>query len=57
VLEAAILATRLHLIPRAEVDNNFSRLQTIVDRTAGPREREAMALLVDYVRTSPVRPA
>ena len=57
VLEAAILATRLHLIPRAEIDANFSRLQTIIDKTAGAREREAMALLVDYVSASHLRPA
>lgn len=57
VLEAAILATRLHLIPRPEIDSNLSRLQTIVDKTAGPREREAMALLAEFVRCSPVRPA
>jgi len=57
VLEAAILSTRLHLISRSEIDIEFSRLQTIVEKTAGAREREAMALLTDYVRTSPVRPA
>ena len=56
VLEAAILATRLHLIPRTEIDADFSRLQTIVDKTAGPREREAMQLLTEYVRTSSARP-
>jgi hypothetical protein len=56
VLEAAILSTRLHLIPRSEVDADFARLQTIVDKTAGTREREAMALLTEYVRASPVRP-
>lgn len=57
ILEAAILATRLHLIPRAEIDVGFAGLQTIVDKTAGDREREAMALLTEYVRTSPVGPA
>ena len=57
VLEAAILATRLHLIPRKDINADFARLQTIVDKTASPREREAMALLTDYVRFSPARPA
>jgi hypothetical protein len=28
----------------------------IVDKTAGPREREAMALLTDYVRRAPRPP-
>jgi len=57
VLEAAILATRLHLIHRQEIDREFARLQVIVDKTAGPQEREAMALLSEYVHTSPVHPA
>jgi uncharacterized protein len=57
VLEAAILATRLHLIPRNEIDTELARLQTIVDKTAGPRESEAMALLTGYVRSSALRPA
>jgi len=51
VLEAAILATRTHLIPAAEIGQEFARLQVIVDKTAGPREREAMSLLTEYVRS------
>ncbi len=50
VLEAAILATRTRLLPAAEIREAFARLQIPVDKTAGPLEREAMALLVDYVR-------
>jgi hypothetical protein len=53
VLEAAIYATRLHLLPRAFVDGELARLQTIVDKTAGPREFEAMALLTDHIRAAP----
>jgi hypothetical protein len=53
VLEAAILATRTHLIPADEIRKEFARLQVIVDKTAGPRELEAMALLTAYVRTAP----
>jgi uncharacterized protein len=49
VLEAAILATRVHLIPPEEIQDQFARLQIIVDKTAGPREQEAMALLTEYV--------
>jgi hypothetical protein len=29
----------------------MARLQVIVDKTAGPDEHEAMALLTDYVRS------
>jgi hypothetical protein len=51
VLEAAILATRTHLIAADEIRGEFARLQVIVDKTAGPREREAMAMLTEYVRS------
>lgn len=53
VLEAAIYATRLHLISRAFVDSELARLQVIVDKTAGPQEREAMELLVRHIRATP----
>jgi hypothetical protein len=56
VLEAAILATRTHLLPPEQIRADFARLQVIVDKTAGPREREAMALLTDYVRRAPRPP-
>jgi hypothetical protein len=57
VLEAAILSTRTHLLPAAEILGDFKRLQVIVDKTAGPREHEAMALLTDYVRDKLNAPA
>jgi hypothetical protein len=50
VLEAAIYATRIHLLSREFIESEIARLQTIVDKTAGPHEREAMALLTDHVR-------
>ena len=53
VLEAAILATRTHLLPPEQIRAEFARLQTLVDKTAGPREREAMALLTQQVRAAP----
>jgi hypothetical protein len=49
VLEAAILATRLHILPRDEVQAEFARLQIPIEKTAGAREREAFALLETYV--------
>jgi hypothetical protein len=51
VLEAAILATRTHLLPAEQIREEFARLQVIVDKTAGPREREAMDLLTQYVQS------
>ena len=54
VLEAAIYATRLHLLPRSFIDSEMTRLQVIVDKTAGPQELEAMALLTEHIRATPV---
>jgi uncharacterized protein len=48
VLEAAILATRLHLIPHDEIRAELARLQILVDKTAGAREREAWTLLTAF---------
>jgi hypothetical protein len=49
VLEAAILATRTHLIVATELRAEFARLQVIVEKTAGARELEAMALVTAVV--------
>ena len=51
MLEAAILATRVHLIPAEEIRAEYARLQVLVDKTAGPREREAMEFLTQYVES------
>jgi hypothetical protein len=56
VLEAAIYATRLHLLPRAFVESELARLQLIVDKTADAPELEAMALLTEHVRSVPIAP-
>jgi uncharacterized protein len=52
VLEAAIYATRVHLLDAAFLETELARLQVIVDKTAGPREFEAMALLSEYIRST-----
>jgi hypothetical protein len=49
VLEAAILATRLHLLPAEQLREEMDRLEILVEKTAGPREREAWALLRAHV--------
>jgi hypothetical protein len=51
VIEAAILATRVHLLARDEIAAEYRRLAVLVDKTGGPREREAFALLQEYVKT------
>lgn len=53
VLEATILATRLHLIPREQILAQFQELKIIVDKTAGPREIEAFALVESFVLETP----
>ena len=50
VLETAIYATRLHLLEPAFVQSELARLQVIVEKTAGEREREAMALLSAHIQ-------
>ena len=49
VIEAAILATRVHLLPPDEIIEQFVHLQTAVEKTAGPGELTAFILLDDYV--------
>ena len=49
VLEGAILATRTHLLPPHQIRDEMARLAVPVEKTAGPREREAWNLLVAYV--------
>jgi uncharacterized protein len=52
VLEASIIASRARLLPAAEVRAGVERLQVVVDKTAGPREREAMKLVRRHVRAA-----
>ena len=54
VLETAIYATRVHMLARDFLEAELVRLQVIVDKTAGPAEHEAMALLAEYIRSAPV---
>jgi hypothetical protein len=49
VLEASIIASRARLLPAAEIQAELERLQVLVDKTAGPREREAMELVRQHV--------
>jgi uncharacterized protein len=52
VLEASIIASRARWLPPAEIRAELERLQVLVDKTAGPREREAMALVRRHVRAA-----
>jgi uncharacterized protein len=48
VLEASILASRVRMLPADDIRAELGRLQVLVDKTGGPREREAM----EYVRAA-----
>ena len=52
IIEAAILATRLHILPRSEVEAEFRKLRVIVDKTGGPAELEAMTFLETHLRNA-----
>jgi hypothetical protein len=48
-VEASIVATRLRWLGGERVGAELARLQELVDKTAGPRERAAMAYVRRYV--------
>ena len=50
VVEASILATRLHLLDEADVLQQFAALRPLVEKTAGPAETRAFAMLDEFVR-------
>jgi hypothetical protein len=52
VLEASILASRTRFLPHDEIRAELARLQVVIDKTAGPREREAMAFVLERVEAA-----
>jgi hypothetical protein len=52
VVEAAILATRLHILPLPDVAAEFARFRAVVAKTGGPDERAAMDLLDAELRAA-----
>lgn len=48
VVEAAILMTRLHIIPKSDIEAKMIELWPLVEKTAGPMEMEAWKALDDY---------
>jgi beta-RFAP synthase len=56
VLEASILASRARRLEPGDLRAELRRLQVLVDKTAGPREREAMAYVTRHVRAVVGRP-
>src|SRR5262245_52220670 len=51
VVEAAILVSRLHLLPREKVESEIAYLAIPVGKTSGPAEQEAWNWLMERIRT------
>lgn len=49
VIEAAILCSRLHLLPWEKIEREMAYLAIAVEKTAGVREREAWGWLRDHM--------
>lgn len=49
IIEAAILATRLHLLSMEAVMDRYMEFATVIDKTAGEMERQAFAELQQYL--------
>ncbi|HEV8059067.1 MAG TPA: DUF447 domain-containing protein [Gemmataceae bacterium] len=49
VVEAAILATRMHLLPLSEIASEYDRLEVLVQKTGGPGEHQAFRLLRSHL--------
>ena len=49
VLEAAILATRLHILSREDVLSALIPMRSAVEKTGGPQELAAFAMLDEFI--------
>lgn len=50
VIELAILATRVDLLPAEQIRGDLERLSIIVEKTAGEQEERAFEFLMNYLR-------
>lgn len=57
VLEAAILVSRLHLLPREKIQSEIDYLSIAVDKTAGLREQQAWQWLMEAITQYPEKRA
>jgi uncharacterized protein len=56
-VEAAVLVSRLRMLPREKVESEMAYLAIAIQKTAGEAEREAWAWLVEAVQAEHGRPA
>ncbi|MFM8930401.1 MAG: DUF447 domain-containing protein [Gemmataceae bacterium] len=52
VVEGAILASRRHLLPAAELERQMEALAPLVEKTGGPDEKLAFGLLFEHINQS-----
>lgn len=50
VIELAILASRLHMLPREKIESEMAYLEIAISKTAGAAEQEAWGWLVAKIR-------
>ncbi|MBV9567547.1 MAG: DUF447 family protein [Hyphomicrobiales bacterium] len=50
VIEACILVSRLHMLPREKVEQEIAYLSTAVEKTAGAEEAQAWAWLMEEIK-------
>ena len=51
ILEAAVLVSRLHMLPDEKIDIEIEYLQIAIDKTAGEDERQAWSWLMNRIET------
>lgn len=56
VIEASILATRLHMLAPGQINQEMERLLPLVEKTGGHREREAFTFLQAYITEQRTKP-
>lgn len=49
VIELAVLASRLHMLPKEKIESERQYLQIAIDKTAGSRELEAWGWLIEKI--------
>jgi hypothetical protein len=49
VIEAAILASRMHMLPPEKIRSELAYLDIAISKTAGPRETEAWSWLREKI--------
>ena len=50
VIEACILVSRIHMLPREKVEQEIAYLSIAVEKTAGPEEAQAWSWLMDEIK-------